>query len=157
MKCIVLKMKVINTQNSSLLNTFTTSCALKVIYVYCFRVMEILFKILWNGLLCSALPSATSNDVTSVACNQPWGWYLHHRNWQTCQIRAGFSSPGDPAFKHSLAYHDVGLHCVRFQGGSDNPEEGVRVLGLGNPALTVALWLAECWFGPTVADAAKVC
>ena len=152
-------MKVINTQNSSLLNTFTTSYALKVIYVYCFRVMEILFKILWNGLLCSALPNAASNDVTSVACSQPWGWYLHHRNWQTCQIRAALSSPGDPAFKHSPAYHYViGLHWVRFQGGSDNPEEGVRVLGLGSPAPTVALCLAECWFGPTItADGAKVC
>ena len=108
-------MKVINTQNSSLLNTFTASVLLKVIYVYCFRVTEILLKILWNGLLCSALPNATPNDVTSIASNQPWGWYLHHRNWQTCQIGAGFSSPGDPAFKQSPASHCViGLSCVWF-------------------------------------------
>lgn len=145
-------MKVINTQNSSLLNYFPTPYALEVVEVCCFCTMEILFKIPHTGLLCTCLPDATFNDATAVAWN-PWEDYLHHGNWPTRWIRARFFFRGEPAVQHLPAHPClIGLSCVMLQAGPNIPEEVAR-----SPWGWLFARLGAS-FGPTVAAVgAKLC
>lgn len=68
---------------------------------------QVLTHVLAQGagwLLSTSLPNFTFSDFTLAAWDQARWEYLHHRNWQTLQIRA-FFPPREPAVKHLPAHH----------------------------------------------------